>query len=84
MLNEWEYEEVKEYFHYTNLDGLMGILSTKTIRLCSYRGMNDNMELQWFQKKLKLQLEKAIKEKGLESTHTPILHKLYSLSLIHI
>ncbi len=39
--------DVYERFHYTDIHGLIGILESGTLRLCSYRTMNDSMELKW-------------------------------------
>ncbi|KXO06444.1 hypothetical protein AKG98_3183 [Moritella sp. JT01] len=41
--------------------------------------MNDNLELHWFQDKLKSHLEKSIKYRGIELTHSPILDRLYTI-----
>ena len=82
-LNEWDFDEVIEYFHYTDLNGLIGILNSKTLRLCSYRGMNDNLELYWFQNKLRAQIEKSIRSHNLETQYLPILDHLYSLLSEH-
>lgn len=41
--------EIEKYerFHYTDVHGLLGILGNNTLRLCSFRTMNDSQELYW-------------------------------------
>lgn len=36
-----------ERFHYTDIHGLLGILGSSSLRMCSHRTMNDSMELKW-------------------------------------
>lgn len=40
-------ESVFERFHYTDINGFISILENDTLRLSSYRTMNDSMELNW-------------------------------------
>lgn len=40
-------EDMFERFHYTDIHGLLGILGSSSLRMCSYRTMNDSMELKW-------------------------------------
>ncbi|PMK84188.1 hypothetical protein BCT90_01495 [Vibrio lentus] len=68
--------EVKKYerFHYTSINGLLGILENNTLRMCSYRTMNDPGELKWFVGTI---LESINRDKG--STETEFLNTVRSV-----
>lgn len=40
-------DQEQKRFHYTDIHGLLGILESQTLRMCSHRTMNDSMELKW-------------------------------------
>jgi hypothetical protein len=51
-----------ELFHYTDLQGLRGILSSNTLWATNYRYLNDRSELTLFRQKIKLRLIRVAKD----------------------
>lgn len=54
------WEEHKKLYHYTNWDGLSGILKTKSLWATHYRFLNDSSEFRLFGDKLFSLLEPAV------------------------
>jgi hypothetical protein len=54
------WEEHKKLYHYTNWDGLSGILKTKSLWATHYRFVNDSSEFTLFRDKLFSLLETAV------------------------
>lgn len=74
-------EDIFERFHYTDIHGLLGILESSTLRMCSYRTMNDSMELKWsIQKKLNA-IQKKVSEPLQYEFLTEIENSLKSVPL---
>ncbi|MFS1466314.1 DUF2971 domain-containing protein [Vibrio lentus] len=66
-----------ERFHYTDIDGLLGILKSNTLWLCSYKSMNDSMELKWSLNE-KLDAIKKTIEKDYDEVKYEFLEKIRS------
>lgn len=65
------------FYHYTDFNGLKGILSSREIWCTEYRGLNDSSELRYSQKFL----EPEIKNLGLELSTQTILRALKEVYL---
>lgn len=74
-------EDMFERFHYTDIYGLLGILGSSTLRMCSYRTMNDSMELKWSIRKKLNAIQKEVNDPILYDFLAEIENSLKSVPL---
>jgi hypothetical protein len=58
----YTWEEHKKLYHYTNWDGVLGILTTKSLWATHYRFLNDSSEFTLFRDRLISLLKPAVQE----------------------
>ena len=81
VLGAWSqrHEEIPHVlYHYTSADGLIGILTTKTIWLTDLRYMNDLSELQYSRELVAKSFESRAADSGLSETERDFIKRIRS------